>query len=117
MSLIKQEPFNLFGQNQTIYFDLTRLEMLEVALGKSIINVVQNQDFGINFCTQGLLIGMKHHYHKADKDFFRNKISEHLQSGGSLGNIIKPLLAAIVKTGILGPIDEDESERKNELTQ
>jgi hypothetical protein len=95
-------PFEIFGPNQTIYYDIMRLAELEKALGCSITEVIQKQDAGINFCLTALPIGMKHHYHKATPLYFAEKIEEYIANGGSLDEIAVPIIKAILASGIFG---------------
>ncbi len=106
----KTIPFELFGAGQTIYFDILRLAELEKVLGDSIINVVRRQDAGINFCIAGLLVGLKHHYHRPTAALMAEKIEEYLDKGGNLDELALPIVQAILETGIFGKADP---ERKN----
>ena len=110
----KTIPFELFEENQTIYFDILRLAELEKALGDSIINVVRKQDAGINFCLAGLTVGLKHHYHKATPAVMAEKIENYLDEGGTLDELATPIVMAIVASGIFGRQDGEE-ERKNAM--
>lgn len=99
----KSIPFEVFGPNQYIYFDILRLAELERALGRSINEILQRQDAGINFCLTALPIGLKHHYHKPTPAFFAEKIEEHLaKDGSSLDDIAVPIVKAILASGVFG---------------
>ena len=108
--MIKSVPFELFAQNQYIYFDIVRLAMLEKALGEPIPKIVANSEAGINFCLNGLTIGLKHHYSKASPQLFANKLSDYFDAGGSIEKVALPIIEAIVLSGIFGKVDEDEEE-------
>lgn len=119
----KSIPFELFGPNQYIYFDILRLAELERALGQSINEVVQRQDVGINFVLAALQIGMKQHFHKPTPAFFAQKIEEHLaKEGASLDDIAVPIVKAIMVSGIFGKevadramrLAEEEEEKEEE---
>ncbi|HBR28589.1 MAG TPA: hypothetical protein DD789_04005 [Firmicutes bacterium] len=99
----KTIPFEIFGANQSIYFDILRLAELEKALGCSINDIIQRQDAGVHFCLAALPIGMKQHYHKPTAAFFAEKIEEHLATeGASLDDIAVPIVKAILASGIFG---------------
>ena len=99
----KSIPFEVFGPNQYIYFDILRLAELEGALGCSINDIIQRQDAGVKFCLTALPIGMKHHYHKPTSAFFAEKIEEHLaKDGASLDDIAVPIVKAILASGVFG---------------
>jgi hypothetical protein len=95
----KTVPFELFGENQYLMFDIIRLGELEKLLGVSMIRMAAELDAGVNFCIYGLMIGMKQHY-KPDPRFYAKKIEEHLDNGGNLLDIAKPILEAINKTNV-----------------
>ena len=113
----KSIPFELFGPNQFIMFDIQRLAELERALGRDITSIIRNQYAGIDFCLAALPIGMRQHY--KSPAVFIEKIQTHLENGGSIDDIAVPIIKAIVASGILGKdvserlSSEDGNERKN----
>ena len=113
----KTIPFELFGPNQFLMFDILRLEELENAMGCSIDSIAAKGETGVRFCLAALPIAMKQHY-KPNKAFFVARIQEHLDNGGTLTEIAIPLIQAIRVTGLYGTADltDDESgdeEEKN----
>ncbi|HBR33185.1 MAG TPA: hypothetical protein DD734_01015 [Firmicutes bacterium] len=119
----KSIPFEVFGPNQFIYFDILRLAELERALGKSVNEILQRQDVGINFCLTALPIGLKHHYHKPTPALFAEKIEEHLaKEAASLDDIATPIAKAILASGVFGKeiadramgVDEELAEEDEE---
>ncbi len=108
----KTVPFEIFGPNQYLMFDIGRLAELEQALGHSIIDVAVKQDIGVNFCLTALPIAMKQHY-RPDRNLFANKIEEFIENGGSISDITVPLVKAIAATGIFGKIEaaDDETDK------
>lgn len=110
----KTIPFDLFEPNQTIYFDILRLAELEERQGMSINELMQKGDAGVTFCINGLLIGMKHHYHKATPSLFAEKIEKYLDDGGQLQDIAIPIVEAIFASGIFGQEVIDKMEKKAE---
>jgi len=111
--MIKSVPFELFAPNQYIYFDIVRLAMLEKALGEPIPKIVANSEAGINFCLNGLTVGLKHHYAKGSPQFFANKLTDYFDGGGSIEKVALPIIEAIVLSGIFGKVEEEEDEIKN----
>lgn len=109
----KTIPFELFEQNQTIYFDILRLAELERSLGMSIVDVIKRQDAGINFCLTALPIGLKHHNFKATPAFYAEKIETYLDDGGSLDEIAVPIIKAIMISGIFGKEVTEQVTEKN----
>lgn len=96
-------PFNLFGEEQHLEFDLQKLEDFEIAIGKGVQQIIRSEDEGIHFCLKALPFCLK----KMTKQFYINKIEEHLESGGTLDQISSRIIHAIFATGILGkgPVD------------
>jgi hypothetical protein len=111
----KTIPFELFGANQYIYFDILRLVELEKMYGSSIIKLVAEQDVSINFCLSALVIGMKQHYHKATPVFFAEKLEKYLEDGGGINDVITPIVQAIISSGLFGKSDSEDEIEKNEL--
>lgn len=112
----KSIPFELFGPNQYIMFDILRLAELEKAIGSSIMKIAVEQDISINFCIAALSIGMKQHY-QPNPTLYAQKIEEYLDKGGTLMDIVTPLIQAIAATGIFGntakTATEETDDRKN----
>lgn len=98
----KTVPFETFGANQYLMFDILRLAELERVIGKSIDQLLNTQDVGIDFALKALPIAMKQHYNRETPEFFAAKIEEHLESGGTFNDISVPLVRALLVSGILG---------------
>ncbi len=108
----KSIPFELFGPNQYIMFDILRLAELERALGRDITDVIRRQDAGVGFCLTALPIGMKQHFHKATPQDFAEKIEAYLENGGTLDDIAVPIVKSIMASGIFG---KEVSEKASKL--
>ncbi|HOQ37929.1 MAG TPA: hypothetical protein PLR73_09505 [Acetivibrio sp.] len=105
----KTVPFELFGSNQFIMFDILRLAELEKIMGVSIMKIVAEQDISVNLCINALAVGMQQH-HRPDPKYYAEKIGEHLEKGGSLMDIAIPIIEAIAATGIFGNAKNEESD-------
>lgn len=117
-------PFEIFGANQYLMFDIARLSVLEDAVGRPILDVVKRQDIGISFALKALPIAMAQHYHNATPADFAKKIEEYLDTDGRTfeKDIGVPLVKAILASGFLGKAVADRAmgievadEPKNEL--
>lgn len=108
----KEIPFELFANNQTIYFDITRLAEMEKRLGCSIIDTIKKGDAGVNFCIAGISVGLRHHYHKATPEDYVKLMEKYLDDGGTLDKMAIPIIQAIVASGILG---REAAERANKM--
>jgi hypothetical protein len=111
----KTAPFELFGPNQFLMFDIMRLAELEAAMGKSIVQIMESGDAGIRFCITALPIGMKQHYHRATPAFFAEKIEEYLEKGGMIDDIAVPIVKAIVISGVFGTEMANRMEQTDEV--
>lgn len=109
---MKKIPFDLFEEGQTIYFDIPRVEELEVALGMPITAIITKQETGIGFCLKALQIGLKHHYRKGNKELFAAKMEKHFDNDGTLGDIITPIIRAIMGSGIFGKEAIEKIEKR-----
>jgi hypothetical protein len=97
----KTVPFEVFGPNQFLMFDILRLSELEKAVGKTINELVTNGNAGVEFCLKALPIGMKQHY-RPDPREYAERIEKHLENGGTLNQIEVPIIKAILASGIYG---------------
>jgi hypothetical protein len=97
----KSIPFEVFGPNQFIKFDIVRISDLEAKLGKPILRAIAEEDISFNFILKGLMVGMQQHYRPVSK-FYSDKIEEHLMNGGTVEELAQPLLKAIMASGIMG---------------
>lgn len=98
----KTVPFEIFGPNQYLMFDIKRLAALERAIGKPIATIIAEQSIGIDFALKALPIAMQDHYHNPTPDFFAEKIEKYLDEGGAFDQIGVPLVQAILISGFLG---------------
>ncbi len=113
MTMRKSIPFEAFGENQYIYFDIQRLIRLEQLVGKSITQIVASQDITIDFVIKSLMVGLSHHS-KDNVSQWTQKLSKFFDEGGSIEAIAEPVVAAIISSGIFGKIEGDEDkEEKN----
>lgn len=113
-------PFEIFGPNQHLMFDIRRLAVLEDALKKPISEVIDSQNVGVSFALTALPIAMSQHYRNAD---FATMIEDYLDKPGtSFNDIAVPLVKALLASGLLGKAVADRAagievkdEPKNEL--
>lgn len=109
----KSIPFEVFGENQYLYFDIQRLMRLEQLLGKSISNVVASQDITIDFVIKSLMVGLAHH-NRDNVSQWTAKVEKYFEDGGSIELLAEPILRAVIASGIFGKLDaEGEADEKN----
>lgn len=105
----KSIPFEAFGQNQFIFFDIKRLMQLEQATGRSVQSIIASGDVSLSFIINGLAVGMRQHY-KDGAAAWTERIQKHFDDGGNIDDIGVPLIRAILASGIFGKSEEDVSE-------
>ena len=103
-------PFEYFGENQFVYFDIERLAALEKLAGTSItVMCAGGGNTGVNFVLNACMVGLAHHYHKATKEDYRGFVEEYLETGGTLSKLEIDLSRAIVASGIYGKAAADKA--------
>lgn len=103
----KTVPFEIFGANQYLMFDLIRLAALERVLGKSIPNVIASGDIGVDVVLKSLPIAMQQHYFNKPVEFWADLVEKYIDEGGSLDEIAVPIVRAIMVSGVLGSAVRD----------
>ena len=109
----KTIPFEVFGANQFIYFDINRLMRLEQLLGKSITHIVAVHDITIDFLVKSLMVGLSHHS-RDNAAQWTNKLKKFFDDGGSIEELAEPILLAIIGSGIFGKIETDDDKENGE---
>lgn len=92
-------PFECFGEKQELKFTIAGIAELERALGKSIQQIVQSGNAGIDFCLSALPICLK----RIHPSLYMKKIEEYLDvEGHTIDDIAIPIVHAIAASGALG---------------
>ena len=112
--MIKSIPFEVFGSNQFLYFDIKRLMRLEQLLGRSISNIVATHDISLNFIVNAAMVGLSHHS-KETAAQWAAKVEQFFYGGGSIEELAVPIIQAIIASGIFGKIENEaeSSDSKN----
>lgn len=95
-------PFEIFGENQFLKFDVMKLVELEKASGTTITHIVTSGDVGVAFALAALPIGLRQHYPGGTPQLFAEKLQAHLDGGGDITSVLVPLVRAILASGFLG---------------
>lgn len=99
---MKKVPFDLFGEGQYMYFNISRLMQLEQAIGSGISAIVARKELNLTVLTQIFAIGLAHHK-KHNALWYAEKMQEMLDEGKSLEeDFYVPAVKAICGSGILG---------------
>ncbi len=91
-------PFDLFGEKQNLCFTITGISQLEMAMGKSIQQILRTGDAGVSFCLAALPIALR----KISAKICKDKIEEYIENGGSIDELATPVVHAIAISGIIG---------------
>ena len=91
-------PFNKFGENQELSFNIATLAEFERIQGKSIQQIAFSGNAGIDFCLKALPLCLK----RINPDLYVKKIEKYLEEGGDIDDIATPIVHAIAATGVLG---------------
>ena len=93
-------PFDLFGEKEELHFTGTKIGELEHALGKMIINVIREQNFGYEFCLAALPICLK----KIQSHLYEDKIDNYIlgAEGRTILDIGLLIGDAMLAAGALG---------------
>ncbi len=119
----KTVPFEFFGGNQTIYFDITRLALLEQAMGVSVTVIgVGGHGVGlVDLCLKALPIGLAHHNPGKGEKFYSEAIEAYLERPETRGieELAVPIIRAIYASGVFGKESQkralgDENTGKND---
>lgn len=112
--MIKSIPFEVFGSNQFLYFDIKRLMRLEQLLGKSVSNIVATHDISLNFIVNAVMVGLSHHS-KESAAQWSVKVEHFFDDGGSIEELAVPIIQAVIASGIFGRIENETegSDSKN----
>lgn len=95
----KTIPFELFGQKEKLCFTIPTIAELEMALGKSIQQIVHSQNAGFHFCLTALPLCLK----RINPHLYVEKIEKYLSDDGkTIDDIAIPIIHAICASGALG---------------
>ena len=104
----KTIPFELFGDKEKLCFTIATIAELEMALGKSIQQIVHSGNAGIHFCLAALPICLK----RVNPHIYVTKIEEYLtEEGHSIDDIAIPIIHAVCASGALGKTLSDNAMR------
>ena len=95
-------PFEIFGENQFLKFDVMRLAELERTSGATITHIVTSGDVGVAFALAALPIGLRQHYPGGTPQLFAGKLQDYLEGGGDITSVLVPLIQAILASGVMG---------------
>lgn len=99
---MKQVPFNVFGENEYLYYDIGRLIQVENQTGKSATDIIIKQDLNLCFITVLLSVGLRHHGLKSPQ-WYADKLSDKFSRFEiTLDDVAVPIAKALIGTGIMG---------------
>ena len=99
---MKQVPFNVFGEDEYLYYDIGRLIQVENQTGKSATDIIIKQDLNLGFITVLLSVGLRHHGLKSPQ-WYADKLSDKFSRFEiTLDDVAVPIAKALIGTGIMG---------------
>ena len=99
---MKQVPFNVFGENEYLYYDIGRLIQVENQKGKSATDIIIKQDLNLGFITVLLSVALRHHGLKSPQ-WYADKLSDKFSRFEiTLDDVAVPIAKALIGTGIMG---------------
>lgn len=95
---------NYFGNNETIYFNVKRLAMLETEIGKPIMSMMSTGNLSLFDMIQVYTIGMQHIDNgRRTQDFYEEKIQELIDSEEyEVTDFIQTAVKALLASGVFG---------------
>ena len=95
---------NYFGNNETIYFNVKRLAMLETEIGKPIMSMMSTGNLSLFDMIQVYTIGMQHIDNgRRTQDFYEEKIQELIDSEEhELTDFIQMAVKVLLASGVFG---------------
>jgi hypothetical protein len=97
---MKKIPFEYFGANQEIYFDIGRYSVIEGIAQKPIGDIV---NMSLNVTNLAILISVGlQHYGRKDAQWYMQKMQALIDDGVEINEIQTAVVKAIIGSGILG---------------
>ena len=95
---------NYFGNNETIYFNVKRLAMLETEIGKPIMSMMSTGNLSLFDMIQVYTIGMQHIDNgRRTQGFYEEKIQELIDSEEyELTDFIQTAVKVLLASGVFG---------------
>lgn len=95
---------NYFNENETIYFNVKRLAMLETEIGKPIMSMMSTGNLSLFDMIQVYTIGMQHIDNgRRTQDFYEEKIQELIDSEEyEVTDFIQTAVKALLASGVFG---------------
>ena len=95
---------NYFNENETIYFNVKRLAMLETEIGKPIMSMMATGNLSLFDMIHVYTIGMQHIDNgRRTQDFYEEKIQELIDSEEyELTDFIQTAVKVLLASGVFG---------------
>lgn len=92
-------PFDLFGEKEELCFTIAGIAELERALGRSVQQIAQSGNAGVEFCLTALPICLR----RINPHLYVEKIENYLdKEGNTIDGIAIPIVHALAASGVLG---------------
>jgi hypothetical protein len=104
----------LDGKSRLLRFDFNTVSELEERLGKGIIGVLTKEQVGFNMTRALYWAGMKWKDRGLTIERTGQLLQKEVENGKSLNDLMEPVVNALMKSGLLGKIDEEDDEQEDE---
>ena len=104
----------LDGKTRLLRFDFNTVSELEERLGKGIIGVLTKEQVGFNMTRALYWAGLKWKDRGLTIERTGQMLQKEVEKGKSLNDLMEPVVNALMKSGLLGKVDEDTEEDEEE---
>jgi hypothetical protein len=98
----------LDGKARLLRFDFNTVSELEERLGRGIIGVLTKEQVGFNMTRSLYWAGLKWKDRGLTVERTGQMLQKEVENGKSLNDLMEPVVNALMKSGLLGKIDENE---------
>lgn len=104
----------LDGKTRLLRFDFNTVSELEERLGKGIIGVLTKEQVGFNMTRALYWAGLKWKDRGLTIERTGQMLQKEVEKGKSLIDLMEPIVNALVKSGLLGKVDDEDTEEDEE---
>lgn len=103
------------GKTRLLRFDFNAVSELEERLGRGILSVLTQEQIGFNMTRTLYWTGLKWKERGLTVERTGQMLQKEIENGKSLNELMEPVVDALIKSGLLGQVNEEaEDEDPNE---
>lgn len=104
----------LDGKTRLLRFDFNAVSELEERLGRGIIAVLTKEQIGFNMTRTLYWVGLKWKDRGLTVERTGQMLQKEVENGKSLDNLMEPVVNALMKSGLLGKVEDGEDTEEDE---